>query len=434
MHTRRTFVGSALGALGAAQTQGQQQVTICLLGDSGANSGHTATPVEWAVTRLQAALTNRRLSVQVRRSIEELPASGETIVVAPTRSDVARQGAQTASIALPSAPESLAIFRASLRKRPVLIATAPDVRGLVYGVLELQDSVEYGQEPLAFLRGITQLRDQPSNEIRSIARLFVSDIEDKRWFYDKSLWTDYLSMLATHRFNRFSLTLGLGYDLPKQVLDSYFIFAYPFLLRSVPGYDVRVAPALPEGEVERNLAMLQFISAEAARRALHFQLGLWSNTYEWIDSPRANYTIEGLNADNHASYCRDALNQLLRSCPHISGITFRAHSESGIKDGSYDFWKTVFQGVAECGRSVEIDLHAKGIDFRQIEIALKTGQPVLVSPKYTGEHMGLPGHQAAIRELERSRPSSTAQDRSATRYGYADYLREDRSYAVYFRM
>jgi hypothetical protein len=218
------------------------------------------------------------------------------------------------------------------------------------------------------------------------------------------------------------------------VIDSYFIFAYPFLLRSAPGYHVSVSPALPDGEVERNLAMLQSISSEAANRGLHFQLGLWSHTYEWIDSPKANYTIKGLTPENHAAYCRDALRLLLQSCPSISGITFRAHSESGIKDGSYDFWKTVFQGVADCGRRVEIDLHSKGIEFRQVQMALDTGQPVRISAKYTAEHMGLPGHQAAIRELERSRPSSTPQDRSATRYGYADYLREDRPYGLYFRM
>ena len=68
-----------------------------------------------------------------------------------------------------------------------------------------------------------------------MTRLFVSDIEDKSWFYDKAFWQAYLSMLMTQRFNRFSLTLGLGYDSPKHVLDSYFIFAYPYLV-SVPGY------------------------------------------------------------------------------------------------------------------------------------------------------------------------------------------------------
>jgi hypothetical protein len=49
----------------------------------------------------------------------------------------------------------------------------------------------------------------------------------------------YLTTLATQRFNRFNLSLGIGYDFLQNVTDAYFLFAYPFLL-SVPGYDVRV--------------------------------------------------------------------------------------------------------------------------------------------------------------------------------------------------
>ena len=84
----------------------------------------------------------------------------------------------------------------------------------------------------------------------------------------------------------------------------------------------------------------------------------------------------------------------------MAGVTFRIHGESGVVEGSYDFWKTVFDGVARCGRRVEIDMHAKGIDQSMIDMALATGIPVKVSPKSWAEHMGLPYHQAAIREME----------------------------------
>jgi hypothetical protein len=235
-------------------------------------------------------------------------------------------------------------------------------------------------------------------------------------------------MLVTQRFNRFSLTLGLGYDSPKNVLDSYFIFAYPYLV-SVPGYQVQVR-GLPAGERQRNLEALQYISSEAARRGLHFQLGLWGHNYKCTNSPNVNYLIDGLDKENHAPYCRDAVRTLLRACPAISGITFRAHYESGIPDGSFGFWGTVFQGVAECGRRVEIDLHAKGISFEQVQMALDTGQPVRVTPKLTAEHQGLPAHQAAMRERERSGSSRN----STARYGYSDYLSEDREYGVYYRI
>jgi hypothetical protein len=81
--------------------------------------------------------------------------------------------------------------------------------------------------------------ERPANRIRSAMRLFVSETEDKAWYNDRAFWRDYLTMLATHRFNRFNLALGLGYDGPAGLTDAYFYYAYPFLV-TVPGHDARV--------------------------------------------------------------------------------------------------------------------------------------------------------------------------------------------------
>src|SRR5258708_2153975 len=126
--------------------------------------------------------------------------------------------------------------------------------------------------------------------------------------------------------------------------------------------------------------MLQFISEQTVARGMQFELGLWMHGYEWIDSPHPNYTIEGLTKANHGPYCRDALRLLLRTCPAIGGITFRVHGESGVEEGSYDFWKTVFDGVATCGRTVEIDMHSKGMDQTMLDMAVAPRQPVRPSP------------------------------------------------------
>ncbi len=283
--------------------------------------------------------------------------------------------------------------------------------------------------------------EQAANPIRSIARLFTSEVEDKEWFHDRDFWGRYLSMLIAQRFNRFSLTFGLGYNFPRNVRDAYFYFPYPFLL-SVPNYEV-CAVGLSEAERNRNLETLRFISDETAKRGLHFQLGLWTHSYEFLDSPDANYTIEGLTPEIHAAYCRDELRELLQTCPSISGVTFRVHGESGIPEGSYDFWRTVFDGIVACGRFVEIDMHAKGTDKDIIDIALSTPRSgVNMSPKYWAEHMGLPYQQASIRELERrsredrSRGAMTLSggSRRFLRYGYGDLLTEDRRYGVLYRI
>ncbi len=282
--------------------------------------------------------------------------------------------------------------------------------------------------------------ERPANAVRSIQRLFTSEVEDKSWFYDREMWSRYLGMLAENRFNRFNLSFGIGYDFLRAVTDAYFLFAYPFFL-SVPGFNVR-AVNLPDAERDRNLENLRFISDQAARAGLQFQLGIWMHGYRWESSPNPNYTIEGLNSENHGPYCRDALAALLRACPAITGVTFRVHGESGVAEASYPFWSTVFDGVKRSGRRVEIDMHAKGIDQNMIDLGLATGMPVKVSPKFWAEHMGMPYHQADIRDQEVPKAGHrdsglmalSAGSRSFTRYGYADLMREDRRFDILWRI
>ncbi len=430
--SRRLFLQSAAAGSALALNAQSPHAAIFLLSDA-SDETLAEAPVEWAAGELRRALGDQGIASSLHANLDAFDAAALRIVIAPASSQIARRAAAQLRLTLPTHPESLALFSSKIRGRDALLLAGGGARGLVYAILELADRLQYAPDPRAVLTANTNTLEQPANEIRSVQRLFVSDVEDKGWYHDKSFWNAYLTMLAAQRFNRFSLTLGLGYDLPRSVLDSYFIFAYPFLLVRVPGYNVTV-PGLPAGEPERNLEMLQWLGAETARRGLHFQLSLRSQAYQCIDSPKVNYLVDGLNAANHAPYCRDALKLLLRECPSIAGVTLRAHSESGIGDGSYDFWKTVFSAFSECGRRVELDLHSKGIDHRQIQMALDTGQPVRISCKYTAEHMGLPGHQIAIRDLERKQASSTPQERAFTRYGYADYLPADRPYGTYFRL
>ncbi|MDO8544244.1 MAG: hypothetical protein Q7S40_27715 [Opitutaceae bacterium] len=393
-------------------------------------------PVQWAVGQLRSALEARGVSVRPFSRLADVPADAECILVGSRRASVVAQALASAGVPVPEAAEALVLARGRAAGHAVLAVCGSDGRGLVYALLELADRVYYGDAPLTVLK-TARLVEQPANPIRSVARLFSSDVEDKAWFYDQKFWTEYLGMLVAQRFNRFSLTLGLGYNAPRNVPDSYFYFAYPFLL-TVPGFNV-TARGLPDAERERNLAMLRWIGAETTGRGLHFQLGLWTHAYEFANSPKVNYPIDGLTTETHGPYCRAALEQLLRACPSIDGVTFRCHSESGVPQGSYEFWPMIFEGVARCGRRVEIDIHSKGIEHKLLDMAIKTGMPVNVSPKYWAEHMGLPYHQAGIQKGEKfqrvaGKTATIEQERRFTRYGYGDYLREDRRYGVLYRM
>src|SRR5262249_40920766 len=128
--------------------------------------------------------------------------------------------------AAPAGPEALALVEGTANNRPVLLACGVDARGLVHALLELADRVVYADQPLPALNVPRPVSERPANRVRAVARLFASDVEDKAWFQDRSFWPPYLDMLAAQRFNRFHLTLGLGYDFTRQIRDAYLHFAY----------------------------------------------------------------------------------------------------------------------------------------------------------------------------------------------------------------
>jgi hypothetical protein len=423
---RRQFLKTAALAATASARAAPRPVAIVL---DPADPVGAAPSSRWAASELSSALANH--GIQSRIVDRVAPAAATDLCIVASGNRQARA---------PSVPEGLALGPAKIEGRDVLLAAGHDPRGLVYALLDLADRVRHSSDPAAALAIQATLAERPANTIRSVTRLFTSDIEDKPWYNDRDMWPRYLTMLAAQRFNRFNLSFGIGYDFLRNVTDAYFLFAYPFLL-DVPGYRVRV-PQLPNSERDRNLEMLKFISEQTVARGIEFQLGIWMHGYEWINSPNPNYTVEGLTADTHGPYCRDAVRALLKACPAISGVTFRIHGESGVEEGSYQFWKTVFEGVATCGRRVEIDMHAKGMDQTMMDTAVATGLPIKISPKYWAEHFGMPYHQADIREVERPKPGRegtglmklSSGSRSFLRYGYGDLLREDRKWGVLHRI
>ena len=395
----------------------------------------SAAPARWAAEQVRLALTLRGFDARIVARLDEARPDDFRVIAAGRTAAITRD----LGVLPPEAPESLSLAPGRLGGRDVLLAAGSDPRGLAYALTEIADAVALAGDPATTLRPPTAMVERPANPVRSVMRLFVSDVEDKGWFNDRDFWRSYLTMLATQRFNRLNLAFGLGYDAPTGLRDTYLYFAYPFLVR-VPGYDVR-ATNLPDAERDQNLAMLRFISDEAAARGLRFQLGLWTHAYEWVNSPDANHRITGLTPRTQAPYSRDALALILKECPNITGVTFRIHGESGVPEGSYDLWKTIFDGCVRSGRQIELDMHAKGMDQPTIDAALGTGLPVNISPKFWAEHMGLPYHQAGIRPTElptRTRGGGAfAQSngaRSFLRYGYGDLLSEDRKYGIFHRI
>jgi hypothetical protein len=382
-------------------------------------------PGMWALGKLREAIGPTRLA--------KIDTTATTvIVVSPfagpgVSSRLRNEFNSSASVAGILAPESFSLFPGNFHGMPAILLTCTDTRGLVYGLLELADRIRSSDDAIAALHLPAPIIETTPNKVRSCARAFLSEIEDKSWFYDRAFWTSYLDTLASARFNRFNLAFGFGYDFPRGVTGDYLHFPYPYLVQ-LPNYPgVHVEPPLAPGERQRNLETLQFIAAETARRGLDFQLGIWTHAYQWTDSPHSDHHIAGLTPETHAAYCRDALAALLRDCPQITGLTLRIHGESGIPEGSYPFWTTLFEAISGAGRQIEIDMHAKGLNQEMIDIAHHTGMPVKAGAKFWAEHLGLGYHQADIRATEYPREGVTGTFavssglRQFTRYGYGDF-------------
>lgn len=431
--TRRTFIKLTTAAASASAVELSHAMTtgkdVALIIDSG--SDVTASePVQWAVEEFRQALTAKGIT-----SSE----SGSTfaIVVAPVTGSLTKKFGELPSI---TQAETTALIPGTYNNAPAILVSGIDARGIVYGLLELTERVRLNDNPVTALHLQAPLIETTSNKVRSVARPFLSEIEDKSWFYDRDFWKSYLDTLASARFNRFNFALGFGYDFPRGVTGDYLHFPYPYLVE-VPGYEqVGVKPALQPGERERNLETLQYIAAETARRGMEFQLGIWTHAYAWTDSPHSDHQIVGLTPEIHAAYCRDALAAVLKACPQITGLTLRIHGESGIPEGSYPFWQTLFEAISGAGRVVEIDMHAKGLNQIMIDIAHKTGMPVKAGAKFWAEHQGLGYHQADIRATEYPRQGVTGAfavssgSRNFTRYGYGDFYGQRSNIEILYRV
>ena len=410
-------------------------------------------PVAWAASRLQESLVAKGIGCKVVESIEHVESAALCIVAAAHESKAAMKfGSGRAALI----PDSFQVTPGRIGMAPATLISANNIRGLVYGLLDLTERVAFGADPISALQVNDVVIESPANEIRCVSRYFCSEIEDKPWYYDKEFWPRYLDMLVACRFNRFCLAYGLEYDFPRGVTDDYLHLPYPYLVE-VPGYSAVTVMQLrsPEGNVlpaplplsaeerSRNYDALKFIATETAARGLQFQLGIWTHAYEWTDSPNAYHRIDGITPEGHAHYCRDALAMILSDCPQIQGLTLRVHGESGIPEGNYAFWKTLFEAIPGAGRKIDVDMHAKGVNQRMIDTGLATGMRVTLGAKYSAEHQSLGYNQADIRALEIPNPnrhddgklfSLSSGSRSFTRYGYADFFEEDSRAKVLYRL
>ena len=193
---RQSGLAAGYGLMAGAATGASGGVAIVLDPDDPVAA---SAPARWAARELAQSLSAQGVSVaQLTRA--DQAAIGSLCIVAAGRAAALAHGVlKAAGVSLSQEPESLALAPGRVGNRPVLLACGSDARGLVYALLELADRVRMGAEPLAALAVPKPVVERPANRIRSVARAFVSDVEDKEWYNDRVMWPEYLSMLATQR-------------------------------------------------------------------------------------------------------------------------------------------------------------------------------------------------------------------------------------------
>jgi len=396
-----------------------------------------SAPAQWAINQLKQALEGHGKTVQIFQGISQAPA-GDIAIVASSGT-AALTGQIGASV--PKSPEALALLNGSLSGRSVVLASGSDVRGLIYALLELTDRVLYHDTVQTACTIPTPLVEQTNTKIRCVNKPFANTKEDLPTFLDKAFWDEYLTMLATERFNRLAWGSGQVSNFTTsttvRIKDAYFAFIYPYFV-SVGGVSVTNVSASTR---EANLAMLKYISDGCALRGLDFTLAIWNSNF-YVKSDQ--YSIEGLSGDlggsAHAQYSYDALRMILTACPNITGLTFRVHSEGGIPEGNYSYWRKLFSAVTpfvNSGRKIEIDMHAKNVTEEHLKAVLDAGGTPVFSPKKTAEQSGLPYHHASIRKNERNSipdPPTQLVIPGSSRYGFFSLLQEGRRWGVVHRL
>jgi hypothetical protein len=266
------------------------------------------------------------------------------------------------------------------------IVTGSDPSGVMYGELELADRVRAAG---ALPEGIDDM-EHPALKLRGTCigmqkqQITYDDAEydypytrqNFPFFYDKAEWTKYLDMLAEERYNTLYLWNG-----------------HPFTsLLKLPKYPE--AQELPGAQLDENIAMFKWLTAEADRRGIWVLQGFY-NIHLSHTFARAHHLPYHLSAPNElaSEYTRYAISEFVREYPH-AGLMMTLGEALSPHYGAEWLAQTIIPGVKdglkEAGITEDLPIvvrdHATDIDA-----VLKQGLPLYSNidtmQKWNGESL-----------------------------------------------
>lgn len=315
----------------------------------------------------------------------------------------------------PQAPESLVIKGTAGTPVPSVLICGADGRGLTYALLDVSRAIEVAPPQADLLDVLEDESSSPKLAVRSVAMFLFNACLEKQWFYSSEFWNKYFRMLATNRYNNFSLICGHH--------TTYLSPPYPYFV-AVEQFPEVCVRGLTSHQRSQNLEALRIASQTAEDWGVDFTIGVWEQLP--IHKHGADdLQIECLSGDIARDYCALGLRNLLLACPAIKAVQFRLNHEGGIDaENQPSHFAAQFQAIKSCGRPVAVDLRYKGLQKKTIQAALDSGLATTVSTKYWCEHLGLPYHPTVIDKAHRP-----------DRYSYGDLLCQSaRPYRVVYRL
>jgi hypothetical protein len=321
-------------------------------------------------------------------------------------------------------PEGLILQWCDLDGSRALVIAGTDDRGLMYNLLEMARRIDAGG--LDSLNAALNLVERPQNRVRCVDRYLMGHL-DNEWFQSEEFWCYLLGRMARARFNRFCLILG--FDTPWMAPP------YPYFLE-MPAYPDVYVKDVDVGKKAENLSALRRIGRLCHDYGMDFVLATWQQRQA---KNKDEQTVMGLPEDEKdlSEFCYQGIKALITAVPEVDIVQFRVNHESGVGTmvSAEDFWNHCADAVAavadETGRSITLDLRAKGMTDSMLDHAFSLGLPVEVATKFWCEHAALPYHLSVMRTEELERLDNFNFSR---RYSYADMLRKPKYYDVIFRL
>jgi hypothetical protein len=378
--------------------------------------------------KLQAALNARNIPVQFLPDLSQIVAGagGPFMVFGPPDSPAVQYVAGEVKASLPTMPEALVIRRLTGFEDEGWLVSGGDDRGMMYALLEIVERIGWSSNPAEPFSEVHDAEEAPAVRERSLSIYTMQKADFERRFFDPAYWDRYLDMLARSRFNTF--TLILGYENA-----GYFAPPYPYFF-DVDGFpDVRVVGMTAQMQ-QAYLAALNRLIAQVHGHGLDFVLAIWDHIYRagvqsgGVDAAAGDdlpWRVAGVTQDNLMAYSVAAMDKLLQQVPHLDGLQFRMHDESGLAHAEMDtFWATIYDVIMARAPHLRFDARAKEFPDSLIDLALEKGVKIRLCTKYWMEQMGLPFHPTHIHP----------QNQHDRRHGYADLLRYPRRYSMLWRL